>query len=379
MNRIKYFVSYDTVDNKSENRIYVPAATSKIDYIVEILNRNGYAVDLVSISQTANNSLYRGSLKKIGINTLQLFPTTPRGGIVKKTINQIVMRIAILCYMISNIKEHEVVMIYHSVATMWIFRFLKYCKKCKIIEEVEELYGDVYDSAKLKRKEIRTVSKADAFIIPTFKLDSVVNFNNKLSVLIHGIYRPERKIANTRNDGVIHCVYAGTLDPRKGSIEAVESAEYLDERYYIHILGFGSKDQIDNLCGVIDRVQKLTTCKVSYDGYLQGDDFLKSIQSCHIGLVTQKIDADYNDTSFPSKIMMYLCNGLQVVCVNIPAVNESVIASNIVFCESDSAVSIAQAIKSINPDENQEIELIKELDEDFSDNISSVLKVLSQR
>ena len=50
---------------------------------------------------------------------------------------------------------------------------------------------------------------------------------------------------------------------------------------------------------------------------------LKFIQKCQIGLCTQNIDAAFNTTSFPSKILSYMSNGLEVVGVNIAAIKNS--------------------------------------------------------
>ena len=37
-------------------------------------------------------------------------------------------------------------------------------------------------------------------------------------------------------------VYAGTYDPRKGGVlAAVAAGQYLDDKYHIHIIGFGDE------------------------------------------------------------------------------------------------------------------------------------------
>ena len=60
-------------------------------------------------------------------------------------------------------------------------------------------------------------------------------------MVIYGTYNVEKQIANKFDDGKIHCVYAGTFDPRKGGMSAVNAAKFLDEKYHIHILGFGTE------------------------------------------------------------------------------------------------------------------------------------------
>ena len=96
---------------------------------------------------------------------------------------------------------------------------------------------------------------ADAYIFPTEFLDHLVNTKYKPSVTIYGTYQREmdrncnifRENLQGKSDATIHCVYAGTLDPRKGGAVAAAAAEYLPECYHIHILGFGSEQQIHDM------------------------------------------------------------------------------------------------------------------------------------
>ena len=139
------------------------------------------------------------------------------------------------------------------------------------------------------------------------------------------------------------------FDPRKGgAVAAVDAAEFLDENYHIHVIGFGSDIEIKYLKEEIVRVSNKTKCVVSYDGLKHGDEYIRFIQSCDIGLSTQNPDAAFNATSFPSKILSYLSNGLRVVSIRIPAIEGSDVGDKLFYYDEQTPKQIADAILSVD-------------------------------
>lgn len=249
---------------------------------------------------------------------------------------------------------------------------------------MEEIYADVIGKTIIRKKEISAAHKASGYIFPTRMLDLEINNRHKPFVIIHGTYQVEmdRKCRifdgdlETGGGKKIHCVYAGTFDPRKGgAAAAVEAAEFLPVDYHIHILGFGSDEEIRNMKDYISQVAKRSTAKVSYDGLLTGEDYIKFIQSCDIGLSTQNPDAAFNATSFPSKILTYLANGLRVVSIRIPVIEQSDIGDKLFYYDEQTPDQIANAILSV--DLSQEYDsrrLIEQLSECFERELVEVLE-----
>ena len=190
---------------------------------------------------------------------------------------------------------------------------------------------------------------ADAFIFPTQLLNESVNDANKPFSVVHGTYQIEQNRSARFNDGKIHVVYAGTLDPRKGGgVAAAASAEFLPENYHVHILGFGSEAQIADMKQLVAEVAQKSKANITYDGVLSGEDYIRFIQSCDIGLSTQNPDAAFNATSFPSKILSYMANGLRVVSVRIDAVETSAVADLITYYDEQTPEAIAKAITDVD-------------------------------
>ena len=176
-------------------------------------------------------------------------------------------------------------------------------------------------------------------------------------------------------DGKIHLLYAGTLDPRKGGAAAVGSALGLPGNYHVHILGFGSEKDKKDLLDQIGNVSEKTEAAVTFDGLFSGEDYIRFVQSCDVGFSTQTPDAAFNDTSFPSKVLSYLANGLRVVSVRIKALERSAISDLLYYYDGNTPEAIAEAVKQIDfsqPYDSRSV--IQELDKKFVEEIGALLR-----
>ena len=222
---------------------------------------------------------------------------------------------------------------------------------------------------------------ADCYIFPTYLLDKEINQLEKPAILVHGAYReePDRYEGRYKEKNIIHCVYAGTFDPRKGgAIAAVLMAEYLSEKYHVHILGFGNPTDTNKIKTIIEDVSQKSKAKVTFDGLLFGDEYINFIQRCDIGLSTQNPEEAFNATSFPSKILAYLANGLKVVSIRIPAVETSAIGDYMYYYDIQTPEHIAKAIMGIdNKDEYDSRVIIRNLDKEFRKNLFLLLEQIN--
>ena len=358
-----------------------PAADNKTDYVIDVLNRCGYSVELISHSSISIPGFYfKGKVENRGHNTIRYFGSF---GVSKfkilNVLNWVYRDIVFLTWCLFHIKREEQIIVYHSLGYDSIFIWLNRIKRLKIVGEIEEIYQDVHkQSARRSRNEYRFISGCNKYIFPTSSLDSKLNCSRKPAAIIHGIYsvEPRRDIISFDN-GKIHVVYAGTLDPQKGgAAAAATTAAYLPDNYHIHILGFGDKEQVETISQVIKDVNAFSQAVVSYDGYLQGEDFICYLQKCQIGLSTQDPTAIFNATSFPSKILTYLSNGLRVVTVRIPVIEKSSVGKSMFYYDKQEPEEIARAI--IQCSEAREpvdsISLLNELDKRFVNDLAALLE-----
>lgn len=370
--------NYCDISDK-EGRSMSWASVNKMNYICKSLAAIGENVEIISASMISSKGNFPKRTEKLadGI-TLKLFSAYKWGNIFQKCWALFHATIVLFFYLLFHVKRGEKILVYHSLAYMRTLKWARFFKRFQIILEVEEIYGDVTQNEKTVKQEFSFFKKASAYIFPTQLLNEKINIKNKPYCIIHGTYNVEKPIGEKWNDGRIHCVYAGTFDPRKGGVAAAAAAaQFLNSNYHIHIIGFGSENDKKLLINTIEEVQKKSDCIVTYDGLFSGDEYIRFIQSCDIGLSTQNPEAQFNDTSFPSKVLSYLANGLRVISIRIKALETSAVNDLLYYYNKNDSKAIAQAIKSIDMSKSYDSRTkIEELDEQFKKDIKQMIEDL---
>lgn len=373
---IVYVGYYDTLSNHAENRGYVPSATSKMDYILEVLRRLSFNVQVVSASQTRSRRGYSGKEVLLsGGHKLLLFRTLPWGGRVRRVTSRAFTSMHVLLWLLLNTASDETVLVYHSLAYSTPIALAQRLRSFRLILEVEEIYADVTGRKRDRRRESRVFRAACAFVLPTPLLVDAIGAGERPYAIVHGTYAIEPRLKSRFDDGKIHVVYAGTFDPRKGgAAAAVAAAEFLSERYHVHIIGFGTECDKQSLLNLIEEIQRTATCVVTYDGLLVGRDYVEFLQRCDIGLSTQTPDAEFNDTSFPSKVLSYMSNGLRVVSIRLKALEDSRVGDLLYYYDDDSPQAIASAIQRVDFDDRYDSRArLMRLDDEFARALEEVL------
>lgn len=375
-NQIKYICYYN--HDQSTKRNCAPSAVNKIDYIAATLCDIGYNVDIISVSQIIEPKFRFYKATKCAIKDkiyIKYFPSIGGTSKLIKIIRNIWHRIALFIFLLFNTKKDERIIAYHSLGYRYVLTIARFIKRFHLIYEVEEVYTDVIqDSIFNPRKmELKMISNADAYIFPTELLNDKFNVKNKPYTIIYGSYQFAQTKPKKNTSDTIHVVYAGTFDPRKGgAVAAVAAAKFLPKNYHVHICGFGSDDDVQNIINVVNTTSQIANARVSYEGLKFGQEYINFIQLCDIGLSTQDPNALFNHTSFPSKILSYMSNGLSVVSIDIPAIKRSKLSKYISFYEKQDAEHIAQAI--IKTDiHNNNIDLIRSLDSKFKKDIERLI------
>lgn len=376
MEKICYLGYYNVDENSPEKRTCPLAAVNKMTYVCSAINRAGYGVEIVSASRTAGQTNCPGHHFQVSDSTeLTLFPCLGAGNMAKRLLRTVVMQWNLFWYLWKNTEAGKPLLAYHSLGYVRLLWLLKKLKDFRLILEVEEIYADVTGSAWARRREMRLFKAADAYLFPSELLNEKINAEGKPSAIVYGTYQVEEDRHCIRDDGKIHLLYAGTFDPRKGGAAAASSAaEKLPEGYHVHILGFGSEEDTEHLKEEIARVNSCTEATVTYDGLLSGEEYIRFVQSCDVGFSTQMPDAAFNDTSFPSKVLSYLANGLRVVSVRIKALERSAIGSLLYYYDENTPAAIARAVQEIDFTQPYDSRaMIQKLDEKFVKEIRDLL------
>jgi hypothetical protein len=319
-----YFYTTDNLPN--EKRTFSSAAVNLMNFISEKLSEKFY-VTILSPSWTKQNSGFF-TPKKVSINKyldLELPPSIGSDSFLIKSFSKLLSQLWLLKKILILVKKDDKVLVYHSIANSPAILIAKFLIRFKIILQLNEIYQDVNTLGTFNNFfENVIINKADAYILSTKLLvKRVSKFNRKFSVC-EGVLKLNRIINEKYADGKIHLVYAGLIDKKKlCAFNAIDIASSLSENYVIHIIGFGSKADIDDLLARIENNNFKNKCKIYYDGFLEGENLFLFLQKCHIGLVAQSEDKKFTESSFPSKIYTYLTNNLIVVCLE----NELILSS----------------------------------------------------
>lgn len=384
MSELKYIAYYSDPD-ESKHRNAAPSADTKIDYIVSVLTREGCNVKVISKCGVENcESILKYyedyAIEKNG-TMVRFVPSLtskfkPLRFFTRIYTNQKINRLIKKECLGTDCK----ILIYHSLGMCSIIKYLKKHKKPFILE-VEEIYSDVMAKKKKqnREKEDFMFSAASSYIFSTELLNREINSGNKPYVVCNGTYNTTQKLVEDKifdDKDKNHCVYAGTFDPRKGGVTAaISAAEFLSENYHMHILGFGNEEETKSMKDLISEVSKKSVATVTYDGLLSGEEYIRFIQSCDIGLSTQNPDAAFNATSFPSKILSYMSNGLRVVSIRIPAIEGSAIGKYMYYYDKQTPEEIAKTIMTVNlNDDYNGRQVISKLDAEFSYDIAKLME-----
>ncbi|MBQ8056712.1 MAG: glycosyltransferase [Ruminococcus sp.] len=372
-----YYLGYYNCDQiRSESRLAAPATENKMKYILSALTEAcDEEITVVSPAQTKLCRFVKGRKLRIGDNVvLKTFSSFNSKNKLVRIFGHLLTRLNLIYYLLKNVNKDDHLVVYHSLVFMNILKLLKKYKKFGLTIEVEELYSDVTENEEQRKKEIEYLQIADSYIFITELLRKEVN-DKKPFAISHGTYSAVSDLGFSFNDDKVHVVYAGTFRKAKGgAFTAIPVAQYLDENYVLEILGSGSKEEVEEVKKEIEEVSKESRCMVNYVGFKSGDDFNSYIQACHIGLSTQLADAKFNATSFPSKVLMYMSNGLRVVSVRIPAIETSKVGEHIYYYDEQNAEEIAKVIKSVQlVDEYDSRKVLDVLHKDFVKQFNSLL------
>lgn len=344
-----YIGHYDLYDSAIK-RSFTTSAVNKIRYMLKSFSKAYEQVRVFSFSRNLEitRKIYSSEIKHEG-KVCIYFPISWGGkGKLHTFLTNLWLKINLFFYLLRYARKNEHVYVYHATSYGHSILWAKSIKKFKLIVEVEEIYSDIQRGKKrLKKYEYRYFNKADAFIFSTNLLNEIINKKKKPYIVINGTYEVENIISEKFNDSKIHVVYAGTFDVRKGSATAAAAAAaFLNENYVLHICGFGTEEDKKKILELTKRSNSINACRIEFHGLLTGRDYISFLQKCHIGLSTQNPNANFNATSFPSKILSYLANGLSVVSVRIPAIETSEVGKYVTYYDEQTPQNIANAIMS---------------------------------
>lgn len=375
MSKIVYLGHYDIDGQRAAGS---PAAATMLRYVLSALMQTGKPVTVLSHTYPKNGAATpRECRHEEGYDLI--FPATlrKRRNLLMRGVREWHHRRMLEKELEELVQDGDTLVVYHSLLFMRAVQRLRKRRNFRLVLQACEIYSDVIGDTAGRAAEIAYIQTADAYIFASDMMEKMLNTAHKPYAVCHGTYDAAES-KSSFNDGKVHCVYAGTLDPRKGALVAASAAAFLPKNYHIHILGFGTGNnaeaEVDGMRAHAAAVSAEGGATVTYDGCLRGEVYTQFVQKCDIGLSPQDPEAAFNATSFPSKILSYMSSGLRVVCIRIPAIDTSALGRYMYFYEEQTPRAIADAILQVDVTDDYDGQaVLRQLNEQFVRTLCEVL------
>ena len=369
------YVSSTDMDKYSST----PSAISYCDYLThKICNIDNSRLKILSTANSKSN--IQSNKKNIfdGYTINYFFSFPQKWGSLFVRINQIIIIIQIVLYLLCNSKRSSTIIIYHDYALSYFLNTIRLLVKGKFVFVVAEIFNAVYDrGAEAIKSECRRLRNADGYIFINDILPTIFDVKVPFCVC-HGNYNYKERSKCIHKDSKNHVLYAGKIS--KGIIndafKALEVAEYLPQNYITHIAGYGTSSDINQLLKEIDIINnRAGFVKVVYEGNLMGEEYENLLSRCNIGLCTRTISDEMSKYCFPSKTIIYLTHGIVPICPKVEIFTRSEINDCIMYVDNCAiAESIAERIKNMNTNVlGNPKDMINTLDFNFFSQLKQIL------
>ena len=342
-----YYVCFYAEKNNADKIVSYPSVWSKIDYVASIIKECGYDVELVSEAASVKG-LFRGYKKQIDEHEcIKYFTSRHYNNKLLNKFTTFSQWCKILIYLLFHVKREDKLLVYHSIYNLkWLSVYHDLFGK-KFSIEIEDVFSALNEKVKhFEKQEWNLFSKASTCIcvndLISQKLDP-----KQPKIISYGSYSLPEYIKTPRGK-TIRLVYAGVIEQeRNAAFLAVQAMQYLPQNYELNILGFGNEQDITALQRTIKEVNR----NIKFLGRMEGQTYYSFLQECDIGLSTHMYDESNMssaDNTFPSKVLVYLSNGLRVVAQRLACLEQSYVSEAICYYSEPNPQKVAEAITNVD-------------------------------
>ena len=325
-----------------------PSVITKIDYIAQTVKATGKEVHLVSIAPSTKGC-FSGCQKTVDAQEKHIYlPSVMCSSRVLGKLCFVINQLLILCYLLKTVKKEDSLLVYHSLYNrIWLNLYSRIARR-DIILQIEDVFSELTpENKRFQTMEWNLLQRMKKCIcVNDLVYQSLQHVPQK--IVSYGSYLLPQNYDIPPHEG-IRLVYAGVIEQeRKAAFLSVEAMEFLPPQYELHVLGFGSAEDLAALEAKIEAVNaKLGRQAVSYHGRLSGAQYWQFLQGCDLALSTHAYTEDSlasANHTFPSKVLTYLANGLGVVAQKLNVLASSSVSDFFTFYENPNPVEIARAI-----------------------------------
>src|SRR5699024_3188904 len=187
--KIKYVGFYD-IEGSNSGRTSSLAAIKKMDYVIDVLTRLDYNVEIISpswINDSKCSNEFKTTNVEINNKTNIIYcPSWISKNKFTKLIKVIFSILWLFFYLLKNKKKNEKILVYHSQLLTYPIMLSKFIKKFEVILEIEEIYGLVWKEKKqFLKMETKLINVADKYILVSEELKRFLKLKNKENVILY--------------------------------------------------------------------------------------------------------------------------------------------------------------------------------------------------
>ncbi len=367
-----YYVCFYAQEDTANKIVSYPSVWSKIDYVADSIKQTDCEVEIVSVARSVKG-VFKGFTKQIDrLESIKYFTSRCYKSKLMNQVSTLLHWAKILFYLLNKVKKNETVLVYHSVYNLkWLKIYHRLFRK-KYNLEIEDVFSALNDRAKkFSDQEWECFSEAETVLCVNDLIAEKLKNDSKI-ISYGSYYLPRYK--KDKHD-CIRLVYAGVIEQeRNAAFLAARAMQFLSTNYELNILGFGNSKDIQDLNILISDL-RAKGVHISYLGRMSGSEYYSFLQNCDIGLSTHMYDESNMssaDNTFPSKVLVYMSNGLAVVAQRLECLTKSQVDGAICYYDSPEPRLVAEAIKNVNLECAPRM-IIQELDCQFKENIRAWL------
>lgn len=363
-----------------EDKIVVyPSVLSKIDYIVDTVKAAGKEVVVVSVAPSCSGR-FSGFEKVIDEKETHIYlPSTRSKNKIIDILYFLKNAMTILMFLLKNVKKNDHVLVYHSLYhRLWIKIYSAIACR-KLILQIEDVFSSLTKKARIhKNSEWKLFNKMQRCLcVNDILYNDLAHVPGR--VVSYGSYNlpPQYPV---QTDGKVRAVYAGVIEQeRNAAFLAVQAARYLPEDYEVHILGFGTDENIQALNTAIHEMNRLMGRDVVFfHGKKVGEAYWAFLQGCDVALSTHTYNAETIESAnytFPSKVLTYMANNLPVVAQRLSVLECSAVSDNMAFYDDTRPEAVADAIVAAHNAKGMSCrQTIEALDREFKSAMKALLE-----
>lgn len=370
-----YYVAFYNPIQELGQRVPNYAGEDKIDYICEKFEQIDEPVTILSNTKSIKQKYLKKTVYIENEKKIVMFASFPKSNIMIHALDVVYGYIQLAVYLFLHVKKNDVVLVYHSLGYRNVIKKIRKIKRFRYILEVEELFQFIESAnSSFKKRERIVFDEPDGFLFSNSVLNKKVNIKNKPYIVINGIYKIQNLDLSVQTREKKKIVYAGTLEPQKGVDYVIKAAQFLDEKYEIKVIGFGSPQDIERVKKLVKEINEHSSCIVSYDGVFKGAAYLEYLQSCDVGVCIQDPKDLFNIYEFPSKILSYMSNGLNVVANRLEQIENSKIYPYLTIAEGITPEEVSCAIKKACLKKEDSQDILRKLDKEFKMDLKRMIK-----